>query len=31
MTLENTVVTPEDKGDDDAKPPTTRGGKANYS
>lgn len=28
MTLENTVVTPEDKGDDDAKPPTTRGGKS---
>ncbi|MEZ1439668.1 conjugal transfer protein TraG N-terminal domain-containing protein [Pseudomonas shirazica] len=28
MTLENTVVTPEDKGDDDAKPPTARGGKS---
>ena len=28
MTLENTVVTPEDKGDDDSKPPTTRGGKS---
>lgn len=26
MTLQNTVVGPEDKGDGDAKPPTTRGG-----